>query len=655
MAVLLLQAEGSIAGESSPITRSEQVVVAVFFLPKSDADSALVSVVGDQLARQSAALPGARLIIGTALGDVLGRSPNEAIEECGSALPCIAALGRKAGAEKVVIVRLGPAGAESKVAFLLVKTDTAEIEKKAASQIASAEQAPAIINEQFAKLLPDTVKVASDAAGSRSVPSPPKPVPAIVAYQEDEVDELYRNAADLSQKLVNTIDTLKKARESLRAITARDSAAVQKTQELVDTVEGALNTIAETSDAARRLVSTAEPLTRNAPTKYVGPQASLLQEKQRRLADATQILREVLVRSADIRSAAVKLAECATSILLGNKCEPAAIVNPAFHFEPALRSAADAGHSPGREKATDAPVEPSPAPRTASAVTPCPDSEEIADTFGDALGEECLRVIAAYELRTDLSTRNQVCDSSPLRGYEDFPFPWPSAGDEKERACLRRRSGFLKQFEQGVQNLPNNCDREAFRARFKNRINAAFEAQCAKTLTSFMQFFAAYHSKDTARGATWGSSAREAIEAIPGAVPTKDGNLLAKSEMGGYQANIQYRFKSDRLVYVDVSLAAKPPKEDPSYLNVSSLLRRQYGKPLLDNGADNARRDKILQHLGLGSVVPRNGEFLVGIWQPNAETYIVLVEGDDVRVVYASLALAPWANAVDEIRRARDF
>jgi len=107
-----------------------KTLVAVVVLAEDNADPKLVKALRAQLAPAAKALAKMRLLTGRPLANAIKANPEKALDKCGSDLSCIAGLGEKAKAQKVVLARVIRGAHGVDVKFLSINVATAAVEKR---------------------------------------------------------------------------------------------------------------------------------------------------------------------------------------------------------------------------------------------------------------------------------------------------------------------------------------------------------------------------------------------------------------------------------------------------------------------------------------------------------------------------------------------
>jgi len=149
----------------APKPAGPKYTYAVFLPLMGNPNKAMLAAVRAQLVPRPAALPAARIITGKLLQKALKTNPEAAIGKCGSKLDCMAALGKKAGADKVLYARISTSGKGVGVQCLVVNVATQDVAQKAAFTINDAKEVKSTVSTQLAALFPEaaTVEVASAA------------------------------------------------------------------------------------------------------------------------------------------------------------------------------------------------------------------------------------------------------------------------------------------------------------------------------------------------------------------------------------------------------------------------------------------------------------------------------------------------------------
>ena len=137
------------------LPRKPKVVVAVLVITKNNPDPKLTKALKAQLAKPIDSIPDAKLLTGKPLAKAINGNPDAAMAKCRSDLQCIAKLGKKAKAKKVILARIAPGDTGISVGCLVINVDTTEVEHKSSFTIANAKDAKTVLASNFAELLPD--------------------------------------------------------------------------------------------------------------------------------------------------------------------------------------------------------------------------------------------------------------------------------------------------------------------------------------------------------------------------------------------------------------------------------------------------------------------------------------------------------------------
>lgn len=177
---LLLVSTGVQAKKTPSAAARTQDVVAVIVIPKNNPDPTLLDALRAQLVSAGRTRSDLRILSGDLLSRALGLSPVQAIGQCGSDLKCIAKLGKRSRAGRVLLAMVTPADSGLAIKCLVVGTDSAKIEQKAAFQVASVAQMESALGLQLASLLPPPAETGAAGAAVASV-AHEQPAPTPVA------------------------------------------------------------------------------------------------------------------------------------------------------------------------------------------------------------------------------------------------------------------------------------------------------------------------------------------------------------------------------------------------------------------------------------------------------------------------------------------
>jgi hypothetical protein len=134
--------------------------IAVFVVAKDKPNAKILKALRAQLVPKPVALPAGRLVTGKALQKSLKTNPDKAISKCGPKMDCIAKLGKKAKADKILYARVVPAEKGIAVQCLIIDVPTAAKERGLAFEITDKAQAKGIVNLQLADMFPDAAQIA---------------------------------------------------------------------------------------------------------------------------------------------------------------------------------------------------------------------------------------------------------------------------------------------------------------------------------------------------------------------------------------------------------------------------------------------------------------------------------------------------------------
>jgi len=165
---------------AAPPLPEAKYTYAAFVVKTGKPNPALYKALLSRFVARPASMPGVRLLVGKDLKAALKTDPDAAATKCGGRTDCIADLGKKAGAQKVLLARVAPGKKGISVQWLVVKTDNREVENYTTFEGATAKGLKSTMDVQLAGAAPAAgTGTGTAAAGPDGLPSlegiPPVP------------------------------------------------------------------------------------------------------------------------------------------------------------------------------------------------------------------------------------------------------------------------------------------------------------------------------------------------------------------------------------------------------------------------------------------------------------------------------------------------
>ncbi len=120
-------------------------VVALVFTAKGKPNSKLYAAVYNELTRAAKKAKKVKLLQGAALKKAMKKKPEPLFAKCGADIACTAKLGRTAGAERVIAVRVSPAGADVQVQMVIIDVAGQALLAKVEAEVTSVAKAGQLV------------------------------------------------------------------------------------------------------------------------------------------------------------------------------------------------------------------------------------------------------------------------------------------------------------------------------------------------------------------------------------------------------------------------------------------------------------------------------------------------------------------------------
>lgn len=139
------------SSEAAPRRRNAVRTVALFpFISRDQPNRKIMAAVSGLLIQGAGLMENVKLVYGGTLRRKLRRNPAALVQKCGTDLSCLAALGRKARANEVMLVRAAPEGGSGvKLSFLIIDVKSKDVARKLALVFNTPDDVKPLLGEAF--------------------------------------------------------------------------------------------------------------------------------------------------------------------------------------------------------------------------------------------------------------------------------------------------------------------------------------------------------------------------------------------------------------------------------------------------------------------------------------------------------------------------